>query len=168
MVMMPSVAMMPVPVMRPTVVYIPPIRVISPVPRTTPCYPVRTPEPIVYNRSIHIYRLDDIVRTIYVLIAYDLYFYLVLRFVFLHIYRGYILIDVFRQNRLQHDQPLAAFSCLYHAQIIHLTVSVQIQITERAVRVVEHRLELLQVLSLCEQFSYHLQIESFRDVRTVG
>lgn len=100
MVMMESVAVMPIPIMRPTVVYVPPARVISPIPRTVPCYPIRTPEPIVDNRSVHIYRFDDIVGTIHVLIAHYLHFHLVLCFVFLHIYRGYVLIDILSQNSL--------------------------------------------------------------------
>ena len=88
--------------------------------------------------------------------------------IFLYVYRGYVLEDIFRQNRLQYDQTLVALTGLYDTKIIHLPVAVQIQVTERAVRVVEHRLELFQVLSLCEQFSYNLQIESFRDVGTLS
>lgn len=88
--------------------------------------------------------------------------------IFLYVYRGYVLEDIFRQNRLQYDQTLITFTGLYDTKIIHLPVAVQIQVTERAVRVVEHRLELFQVLSLCEQFSYNLQIESFRDVGTLS
>jgi hypothetical protein len=168
MVMMPCIAVMPIPVVCPAAMYIPPTRIISPIPRTVPCYPSCTPEPIVYNGSVYIYRFDDIVRTIYVLIAYYLHFYLVLRFVFLYIYRGYVLIDIFRQDSLQYYQAFVTFTRLNNTQVIYLAVSVEIEVTERAVRVVEHRLELFQVLSLCEQFSYNLQIESFRDVRTVG
>jgi hypothetical protein len=65
---------------------------------------------------------------------------------------------------LQNDEAFVAFTCLYYAQVIHLTVSVQIQIAECTVRIVEHRLELFQVLSLCEQFSYNLQVQPFGDV----
>ena len=75
---------------------------------------------------------------------------------------------IFCENSLQNDQTFVAFTYFHYAQVIYFPVSIEIQVTERAVRVVKHRLELLQVLSLCEQFSYNLQIESFRDVRTVG
>ena len=88
--------------------------------------------------------------------------------IFLYVYRGYVLEDILRQHRLQNDQTLVTLTGLYDTKIIHLPVAVQIQVTERAVWVVEHRLELLQVLSLCEQFSYNLQIESFRDVGTLS
>ena len=69
---------------------------------------------------------------------------------------------------MQNDQTLVAFANLHNAQVIYFPVPVQVQVTECAVRVVEHRLELFQVPSLCKQLSYNLQIESFRDVRTVG
>jgi len=166
-VVMPCIAVMPVPVMRPTGMNVPPAGVIPPIPGTVPCEPCVRPEPVVDHRPIDIYGLDDIVRSIDVLVAYHLYGHLVL-LVSLHIYRRDVLIDVFRQDSLQNDQPFVAFAGLHYAQVIHLSVAVEVEVAEHAVRIVEHRLELLQVLSLCEQFGYHLQIESFRNVRTVG
>jgi hypothetical protein len=131
-----------------------------------PCVPCVRPEPIVDDRTIDVNRLYHVVRTIDILVANYLNGNLVL-LVFLHIYGGYVLEDILRQHRLQNDQTLVTLAGLYDTKIIDLPVAVQIQVTERAVRVVEHRLELLQVLSLCEQFSYNLQIESFRDVGTL-
>ena len=162
-----GVAVMPIAVICPATVYVPPSGIITPIPRRMPCVPSVTPEPVVYYRTIDINRLYDIVRTIYVLIAYYLNRHLVF-LVLLHIYRCNVLVDILCQHGLQNDQTLAAFTGLYHAQIIHLPVSVEIEVTESTVRIIEHRLELLQVLSLCEQFSYHLQVQSFGYVRTVG
>ena len=164
---MPCIAATPVPVMCPAVVYIPPTRIVTPIPRTTPCKPGIAPKPVVDNRSIDIHRLDDIVGTIHILVANYLNGHFVL-LVFLYIYGGYILKYIFSQDSLKNDQTFVTFARLNYAQIINLSVSVQIQITECAVRVIEHRLELFQVLSLRKQLSYDLQIESFRDVRTVG
>ena len=164
---MPGVAVTPVPIVSHQVVCVPPSGPISPVPRAMPCVPIRTPEPIVYQRTVNIYRFDDVGRTVHVLIAYDLNAYLI-RLVFLYVDRGYVLIDIFRQNGLQNDQSLVAFAGLYYAQVIHLTVAIQVEVAERAVRIVEHRLELFQVLSLCKKLSYNLQVQSFGDVRTVG
>ena len=166
-VMMPCIAAMPVPIMCPTVVYIPPIRVVTPIPWTMPCKPGIAPKPVVDNRSIDIHRLDDIVGTIHILVTNYLDGHFVL-LVFLYVYRGYILKYIFSQDSLKNDQTFVTFARLNYAQIINLSVSVQIQITECAVRVIEHRLELFQVLSLRKQLSYNIQIESFRDVRTVG
>jgi len=165
--MMPCIAMIPIPITCPAVMYVPPTRVISPIPRTCPCIPCVAPEPIVYIGSIYIHRLDDVSRAIYIFIAYYLYRYIV-GLVFLYIYRGYVLIDIFGQDSLQNNQALVTLSRLYNAQVIHLSVAIQIQITKCAVRIVEHRLELFQVLSLRKQLSYNLQIKPFRDVRTVG
>lgn len=124
-VMMESIAVMPIPVIRPAAVYIPPTRIISPVPRTVPCAPCGAPEPIVDNRPVDIYRLDDIVRAIYVLIAHNLNAYIV-RFVFLHVYRGYVLEDILCEDGLQHHQTLVTFAYLNNPQIIHLSVAVQV------------------------------------------
>ena len=162
-----GVAVMPVPVMCPTSVNVPPTRPIVPVPRAMPGVPSIAPEPIVDNRSEYINGLYYIGLAIHILVADNLDGNLVL-LIFLNVYRGYILENVLCQNSLQYDQALITFAGLYYAQVIHLSVAVQVQITERAVRVVEHRLELFQVLSVCKQLSYHLQIESFRDVRTLG
>ena len=161
-----GVAAMPVPVMCPASVCVPPSRPVTPVPRRMPCVPCVRPEPIVDDRTIDIHRLYHVVRTIDILVANYLNGNLVL-LVFLHVYGGYVLEDILRQHRLQYDQTLVTLTGLYDTKVIDLPVAVQIQVTERAVGVVEHRLELFQVLSLCEQFSYNLQIESFRDVGTL-
>ena len=97
--MMVGVATMPVPVMCPTSVCVPPTRPVTPVPRTMPSVPTRTPEPIVDNRSVNVDGLYHVVRTVHKLIADYLNGYLIF-LVFLHIYRGYILEDILRQNSL--------------------------------------------------------------------
>lgn len=167
MMMMECIAVMPIPIVCPTTMTVPPAGIISPVPRAVPCVPSIAPEPIVYNGPIDKYRFYYVVCTIDIFITDDLYFYLVFC-IFLHVYGGYILEYVLREDSLQYDESLVPLTCLYYAQVVHLSVSIEIQVTECAVRVVKHRLELFQVLSLCEQFSYNLQIESFRDVRTLS
>ncbi len=166
-VVMIGVAVMPVPIVCPTVMCVPPARPITPVPRTVPSVPCVAPEPIVDQGPIDIYGFYDVVRTIYILVADYLNGNLIL-LIFLHVYRGYVLEDIFCQHRLQNDESLVTLTHFHYADVIHLSVAVQVQVTERAIRVIEHRLELLQVFSICEQFSYHFQIESFRDVRTLG
>lgn len=159
-VMMPGVAVMPIPVMCPTVVNVPPARVVTPVPRTMPCVPIGTPEPIVYDRTVNVNRLDDVVGAVNILVAYYLNSHLVF-LVFLNVDRGYVLENILGKYSLQNDEAFVAFACLYYTQVIHLAIPVEVEVTEGAVGVVEHRLELLQVLSLCEQFSYNLQVQSF-------
>jgi len=114
-----------------------------------PSVPCVTPEPVVYHRTINIHRLDDIIRSVNVLIAYYLYGDLVF-LVLLYVYRGYILVYILRQYGLENDETLASLAGLHNAQVIYLSVAVEIEVTERAVWIVEHRLELFQVLSLCK------------------
>lgn len=99
MMVMISVAVMPIPVMCPAVVYVPPARVITPIPRTMPSVPCIAPEPIVDQRSVNVNRFDDIVSTIYVLIADYLNGNLVF-LVFLNEYRGNVLEDILRKHSL--------------------------------------------------------------------
>ena len=114
-----------------------------------PSVPSVTPEPIVYYRTVNIYRFYDIVYAVNVLITYYLYGDLIL-LVLLNVYRGYILVDILRQYRLENDESFASFAGLYNAQVVYLPIAVEIEITECTVGIVEHRLELLQVLSLCK------------------
>ena len=149
MVMMEGVAMMPIPIVCPATMNVPPSGPVTPVPGRVPCNPCVTPEPIVDYRTINVYGLYDIVGSINVLIANYLYRDLILLVLF-NIYRGYILIDILCQYGLKNDEALVAFSGLNYAQIIYLPIAIEIKVTERTIRIVEHRLELLQVLSLCE------------------
>ena len=146
---MESIAVMPVPIMCPTIMYIPPTWPISPIPRRCPCVPSGAPEPIVYYRSIYIHRLYYIISAIYILITYYLNRHLVF-FIFFHIYRRYILEDVFSQNSLKNDKALIPLTYFHYAQVIYLTISIEIKIAECAVWIIEHCLELLKVLSLCK------------------
>ena len=112
---MPGVAVTPVPIVCPTVVCVPPSGPISPVPRAMPCVPIRTPEPIVYQRTVNIYRFDDVVRTIDVLVTYHLNADLLGRLIFLYIDRCNILIDIFGKDSLQNDESFVSFAGLYDA-----------------------------------------------------
>lgn len=93
-VMMPCVAASPVPIVCPAVVYVPPVRIVSPVPRRVPCIPPGAPEPIVDYGTIDIYGLDDVVRSVNVLVTYYLNGHII-AFVFLYVDRRYVLVDIF-------------------------------------------------------------------------
>ena len=87
---MVSVAVMPVPIVCPTAMCVPPARIITPVPRTVPSVPCVAPEPIVDQGPIDINGFYDVVRTVYILVAYYLNGNLIL-LIFLYVYRGYVL-----------------------------------------------------------------------------
>lgn len=167
MVVMVCVAVMPVHIPCYAVVMIPPAGVIAPIPRRTPCVPCGRPKPIVDNRTVDIYGFDDIVGTIYILIADDLNRNLVVG-IFLYVYRGDILVDIFCQDSLQDDHTLRAFAYLYYADIIYVSVAIEVEVVVELTRVVELGLKFLQVLGLCEQVGYYLQVQGLRYIRTVG
>ena len=112
-----------------------------------PCVPGIAPKPVVYQRTIDINGFYYVVGAVNVLIAYYLNTHLLI-FIFLYVDGSYILVDILGEHGLQYDQSLAAFARLHYAQIIHLPVTIQVEVAERTVGVVEHRLELFQVLSL--------------------
>lgn len=167
MVVMVCVAVMPVHIPCYAVVMIPPAGIVSPIPRRIPCVPCGRPKPIVDDRTVDIYGFDDIVGTIYILIADDLNRNLI-RCIFLYVYRGDILVDIFCQDSLQDDHTLVALAYLYYADIIHVTIAIEVEVVVELTRVVELGLKFLQVLGLCKQVGYYLQVQGLRYIRTVG
>ena len=123
-----------------------------------PCYPRASPEPVVDIWSVDIHRLDDIVCAIDILVTYHLHRHLVLR-IFLHEDRRHILVDILCQYGLYHYQVSILLGSFDHAQIVHFSISVEVEVGERRVWVVEHLFELLQVFSLSEQGSHSLEVE---------
>ena len=160
MAMMERIAVVPVAIPSPAVTHIPPTGIISPIPRRSPCIPCGSPEPIVDNRTIYINRLDDIVGSIDILVADNLYGNLV-RLIFGNIDRCDILIDILRQDSLEDYQSIVAFTRFHNAEVINMSVTIEVEVAERAIRIVELHLELLQVFSFRKKLSYHLQIQSF-------
>jgi len=128
---------------------VPPTRPITPVPRRTPAHPIRSPEPIIDNGSIDIHGLNDIILAIYILVTDNLYGY-VIGFVFFHVDGRNVLIDVFGEHGLQHYQMFVAVGCFNDANIIDVTVAVEIQIDKSGIRIVEPLFEILQVFGLAE------------------
>ena len=159
MVVVPVVAAMPVRMVRTAVPAMPPVRIISPIPGRCPACPEGVPEPVVDVRTVDIHRLYHVVRTVYVLITDHLGGDFTCRFIFLYIYRGNILEHILCQYSLDNNQVLVVSGCLYHAQIIHHSVTVQVKIGKSGVRVIEHGFELLNVLNRAEQCSHRLQIK---------
>jgi hypothetical protein len=128
-----------------------------------PCHPRCSPEPVVDIWTVDIYRFDDIVRTIDILIPHHLYRDLVF-LIFLHEDRCHVLVNIFCQYGLYHYQVTIAVGGLYHAQVIHFAIAVEVEVRECRIGVIEHLLELLQVFGLSEQGSHSLEVEVLRDV----
>ena len=165
---MPMVAMIPVAVHRPAMPAIPPVRIIAPVPRRMPAVPRRTPEPVVDIRTIDIYRLDDIVRTVNVFVTNHLCANLTGCFILLDVDGRNILEDILRQYGLNNNQMFVVRVCLHATQVVNRTVAVEVKIGESGIRVVEECLKLLYGLNSSEQCSHRLQIERLAYVLRVG
>lgn len=133
-----------------------------------PAYPMRTPEPIIDYWSIDINRLNDIVCTIYIFITNYLNGHLLTCLIFLYEDRSHILIDILCQYSLYHYQVTTAVCCFHYAQIIHVSIPIQIQVRECGIWIIEQLFKLLKVFRLTEQRSYCLQIKVFRNVGRRG
>ena len=165
--MVESIAVVPIVVVCPNRVRIPPSGIVTPIPRRCIGIPIRSPEPIVNDRLIDIYRLNNIVGSIDIFIANNLYGDFV-RLVFLHIDGGNILVDVLGKDGLEDDKARFALAYLHHADVVNLAVAVEVEVAESGVGVVEQLLKILQVLRLCEEFRHHFEVQSLGDVSTIG
>ena len=117
------------------------VRIIVPVVRRTPVRIVGTTKTVIQRRANIVHRLDDIARTIDVRRTDDLY---VLRSkAHLHHDGGNILIDVGSQNRLDEQHMVAAFDGLKHAQIVDVTVVVEVEVGDHVGVRVQYHLKLL-------------------------
>jgi hypothetical protein len=114
MIMVP-IAMIPIYKWIYAIVWSPPMRIISPVVWRMPTYPRCTPKPIINQRSMNIYRFNNIVRTIDVFITYQLYRNGLGCFIFLYKDRCHILVYILCQHSLNNHQMAIAICCLYHA-----------------------------------------------------
>lgn len=61
-----------------------------------------------------------------------------------------------------------SFSRLYDANIIHLTVTVEVEVGDMRLFVVQLLLESLKVFRFAEKGSYGFEVQSSGDVRVVG
>lgn len=159
MMMMPMIAMIPVTVHRPAMPTIPPVWVIAPVPRRSPASPERIPEPVVDIRTIDIYRLYDIVGTIYILITDNLCGHLTGSFILLHIDGCNILEYILGQYSLDNYQVLVVGIRFHYAKVIHYSITIEVKIGKSGIGVVEQSLKLLHVLNSSEQCSHRFQVE---------
>jgi hypothetical protein len=142
-----------------TMVWMPASWPIIPIVRRMPANPSCTPEPIVDNRSMDIYRLDDIVGAIDILISNHLYCDRLSSRVFLYEDRSYVLINILREYRLYNYEMLITIGYFYHSQIIHCAVAIEIQVGQSRIWVIEFSLELFQIFSLTKDSSYSFEIK---------
>lgn len=138
-------------------------RIVAPVVGRMPSYPSRSPKPVIDNRAIEIHRLDDIVLAIYIRIAHYLYGHGLILFA-LHIDGSHVLINVFCQHGLQHNQAVLPFAHLNDAKVVHIAIAVQVKVIQVAFLRIKFLLKLLKVIHFAEQSRYGTKVEALRDV----
>ena len=119
---------------------------------------MRSPEPIIDNRRIDIYRLNHIVGTIDVLIANNLHRHLFGCFISLHIYASNVLIDVLSQYGLDNDQVCIFVGSFNHTEVIYYSIAVKVEIRDTRLGVIELLFELFQVFGFSKKRSNCFQI----------
>ena len=108
--MMESVDVMPIIVYIPAVEVVPIRGVVIPIPGRIPSAPIRTPEPVIYDRTGDVYRLYNIVGTVDVLVAHYLNIHLLI--LLLNQNACYILIDILGEDCLKNDEVSGSFGSL--------------------------------------------------------
>ncbi len=79
------------------------------------------------QRPCVVHRLNDVVRTIDVRCTDDLYVGGGYGIHFRH-EGGDVLINVWSENGLDHENVVPAFHCLHHAQIIDVSVAIEVKV----------------------------------------
>lgn len=123
---------------------------------------VRTAEIAVHWRSLHKYRLNDVVRTVDILRTNHLAVWRIVAH--LHYYGSHILEDISRQNSLDHQHMVVAVAHLHYAEVIHPTIVVQVQIGDHIAGRVEDTLKLLNGVGLRKRSTHSLQIQIEADI----
>jgi hypothetical protein len=88
--------------------------------------------------------------------------------VFFNIEGGHVLIQVVAEDRLNAHQVGLIHGTLDHSEIVHLAISIQIQIGNLPFRLIELLLKVLQVFGLSEESHDDLQIQVVAEIRNGG
>lgn len=110
------------------------------------------------QRSCDEHRFDDVLRPENVWVTYDLYAGCSDSRNLGH-YRSDILIYVVRQDSLDYKYVCVAVHCLEHAEVIYITVCVEVQVGQHERRIVYKVLEFLYGRGLRESCSDGLQVK---------
>lgn len=138
-------------------------RIAMPVVRRIPAVIEWAPEEVENQRNSHVGRLDHVVCTIDVAIAYDLNHGLVV-FLFLHDDGGNILIDILCQNGLDEDDVSVVVWQLHYTHIVNVAVAVEVKIGNLSIVVVDTTFKVLQCSCFAEDVGDGTKVEVFADV----
>lgn len=140
--------------------------IVTPVPRRAPWPVIRSCQIGKDRRCGHIYRLYYVLWTVDVIGTDHLHIIRVCAAHFGH--QGCnILIYVWCKYCLDHKHVSPAVNCLHHAQIVHVSVAVEVQVGQHVLRIVDKILKILYVCRLGKGRADGLQVQIQRSVIAV-
>ncbi len=138
---------------------------IPPIIRRTPRFVINDYQAVEDIRRCHIRRLNDIFGSVYIRVTYYLYVRARNRRNFGN--KGSnILIDISRQDCLDKEHVCITLHRFQYAQVIYITITVQVQVTQHIRRVIQQVLKVLHRIRLCKSSADGLQIQIEGDVLT--
>jgi len=164
MMMVEGIYVMPIVVNHPAVVGIPVGRVVTPVIGRVPNSPTRSPEPVVDYRTGDIYRFNNIISAINILISNHLNGNLLCCRVALNKNGCHILVYVFCQYSLQNNQMPVLLIAFNNTQVVNSAITVEVEVRDTLLRIVQSLLKFFQVFCLAEDGSNGFQVEVGRDI----
>lgn len=142
-------------------------REVVPVPRRHPDYVSASSEDLEDGRSGVECGPDDIARAVDVRSTYDLEVVIVCA-LGLGDQSCDVLEDVICKHCLDQEEVVVSVDGLQHAEIVDVTVAVEVEVGHGILTVVEHRLEFLDGACLCEEGGDSLEVELERYVFVLG
>ena len=138
---------------------VPVVWVVSPVVWRVPVVPVWVPEPVVYNRTVDVNRLYDVVASVDVFVT-DYLNRNVFGFnIFFYINRSNVLVDVFCKNGLYHDVVVAVFHRFNASEVVDVAVAIEVEVRNAYRFVVEFVFEVFNVFRFSEKRCSSLEVE---------
>ncbi len=124
----------------------------------------RSPKSCIDYGRCYVNRFYDIILTIYVWVSHNLHAYaLGGRFL---IYKNgrHILIQIFGQYGLYNNHVHIVFHGLYHTQVIHLSIAVQIQIGNLCIFAVDSGFKICQIFRFAKNIRNAIKIQIVADI----
>ncbi len=118
------------------------------------------------SRSLDEDRLYDVVGTVDIGRANDLY--IGSSVVHLHNEGCHVLIDILRQNSLEHEHVIVSIDSLHHTDVVDPTVAIEVEVRDHVAGRIKDTLELSNRVRLCESRSYGMQIEVETEIARHG
>lgn len=121
------------------------------------------------RRTANEYRLNDVVVAVDIRVADHLYIRVSVHAVHAFHNEGcHVLIDVLCQHSLNHVQVVVAVAGFHHAEVIHIAVTIQVEVRNHVLIRVQDCLEFLYRVALCISSCNSLKVQIQADIGSNG